>query len=541
MKHKPLILAIDDTPVNLKTLVAALHEDYDLQIAISGQEGLTHAMATPPALILLDIMMPEMDGYEVCRRLKADERTRHIPVIFITAMSEAEAETTGLELGAVDYLTKPINVPIARQRIHNHMERELLRKEVERHRDHLEEQVKERTLSLSIAKEAAESASRLKATVLSNISHEFRTPMHAVLGMVGMARRRATDPKVQDYLTKAEHAAKQLLGTLTSFLDLALTESQRLTLERVRFRPAEVVASAIQQSGSALKSKSLTLTHADSLAADKDIEWVIADRMRIHQVLLELISNAIKFSDAGNITVESFMKRDDAGGLLLCCNVTDEGIGITPECQKAIFEPFQQVDGSSTRQFGGNGIGLALCCQLMKHMGGEISVKSTIGEGATFSFSLPVEKDTMPATQRGEEQDAFTLVKARHGGKRILVAEDDQVIQALVRSLLEHAGLQVSIAQDGAVAVGMAEADAFDLILMDLIMPKLSGIEATQAIRAMGGYQRVPILATTARAFEHDRDECLQAGINAHIAKPFTPDLLLNAVLEWLDDEQRPN
>lgn len=531
MTYTPRILAIDDSPANLKTLVAALNDEYELQIALSGTEGLAFATAAPPDLILLDIMMPELDGYEVCRRLKADSRTKDVPVMFITATSEAEAEYSGLALGAVDYLAKPINVPIARQRIRNQIERELLRKEIAGHRDLLEEQVRERTLSLSIAKEAAETANRLKATVLANISHEFRSPIHAVLGMVGMARRRTDDARVRDCLVKAEEAANQLLATLTGLLDLALTESKRLTLERVRFRPSEVIAAAIRQAEPALKSKSLRLTNQNP----GDTEWVIGDPMRIQQVVQELISNAIKFSATGTIAIESTFETHDTGSVWLCCKVRDEGIGIAPEHHHEIFQPFRQLDGSSTRQFGGNGIGLALCRQLVSHMGGAIAVDSTPGHGATFAFRIPVERAAKPESGNGTDQDAASQLSTRHGGARILVAEDDQVIQALIRSVLEPAGLSVVLAADGAEAVEIARSERFALIVMDLIMPRLSGIEAAQAIRALPQYRTVPILATTARAFERDRDECLRAGIDAHIAKPFAPELLLNAVLAWLD------
>ena len=247
MSHKPAVLAIDDTPVNLKTLGAALMADYDLQIATSGAEGLAHAAASRPDLILLDIMMPEMDGYEVCRRLKADDRLKNIPVVFITAMAESDTEVAGLELGAADYLIKPINVPIARLRIQNLLEREALRKEVEQQRDLLEEQVKARTLSLSIAKEAAEVANKLKSTILANISHEFRTPMNGILGMVGLARRRTEDAKTLDYLGKAEQSAQRLLTILTKLLDLALSASHSLTLERHVFQVTDVTARVIER------------------------------------------------------------------------------------------------------------------------------------------------------------------------------------------------------------------------------------------------------------------------------------------------------
>lgn len=535
MTSKPTILAIDDVPTNLKALASALAEEYEIQVATSGTQGLAYAEASPPDLILLDIMMPEMDGYEVCRRLKADALLQHIPVIFITAHAEAEAETIGLDLGAADFLQKPINVPIVRRRIHNLLERESLRRQLERQRDELEEQVKERTLSLSIAKEVAEGACRLKTAILSNISHEFRTPMNGILGMVGMARRRTVDPKIVDYLSKAEQTANHLLGSLTGLLELALAESKRLTLDRTQFRLGDVTAKAIECFGSSLQVKNLTLECRDAASPSSTTQWLMGDPHRIGQILHELISNAIKFSESGTIRLESAIEEDGSGKVWLNYKVCDEGIGIAPKYQQSIFDPFQQVDGSSTRQYGGNGIGLALCQQLARHMGGEIKVDSTLGRGATFLLRIPTEKRRSSPADEITEYDLETSLRSRPAGAHILVAEDDHSLQLFIRTVLEAAGLRVSTANDGQEAIEYAGRAQFDLILMDLIMPKVSGIDAACAIRALPQNKIVPILAVTSMAFEDDRSECLRVGINAHISKPVMQDQLLSTVLEWLD------
>lgn len=535
MTRKPAILAIDDTPTNLRTLGAALAEDYDLQVASSGAEGLAYAAASPPDLILLDIMMPGMDGYEVCRRLKADPRLRDIPVVFVTALSDIEAESAGLELGAADFLSKPINVPIARLRIRNLLERAALLKQAERHRQELENLVSERTLSLSIAKESAEGANRLKAAILANISHEFRTPMNAILGMVGMARRRAEDPRLLDYLGKAELAANHLLGSLTGLLDLALAESKRLTLERQPFRIADITAKVIAGYDAVWRAGKLAVECHDATRLAPAPAWLLGDSLRIEQILQELVGNAIKFSDSGTIRITSLIEADAGGKLMLTYRVSDEGIGIAPEDHRRIFDPFQQVDGSTTRKYGGNGIGLALCQQLIRHMGGRIAVDSTPGRGTTFSFSIPTEPCLTSSPDEAPEQDLELLLRNRHAGKRVLVAEDDGAIEALIRISLERVGLAVTIANDGATVIDIARAGSFDLVLMDVMMPRVSGLEATRALRQMPAYATTPILAVTALAFEKDRDECLKAGMNAHIPKPFSRKVLLGAVLAWLD------
>ena len=393
-KDKPRILAIDDTPANLITLGAALTGDYEVQFACNGQEGLDLARKSPPDLFLLDIMMPGMDGYEVCRQLKADPRLSAIPVIFITAMSESGAEASSLELGAADYLAKPIDISIAKLRIHNLLEREALRKQVEQHRDQLEELVRQRTLGLSIAKEAAESANRLKSTILANISHEFRTPMNGVLGMVGMARRRTDDPKVVDYLTKAERAANHLLGTLTGLLDLALAESQRLTLERTPFEVADVTATAIERFDTDLQAKGLSIDYLDATRLAPQPVRLLGDPLRIKQILHELIDNAIKFSKQGTITIRSAITETEPGKTWLGYEISDQGIGIPPENHELVFAQFYQYERIYTGNVEGLGLGLSLVKKILEDWGQKITLESEIGKGCTFRFTLPTREVT---------------------------------------------------------------------------------------------------------------------------------------------------
>ena len=210
LSARPLVLAIDDTPTNLMVLAGALSKDFSFQLASSGAQGLKMAKASLPSLVLLDIMMPEMDGYETCRLFKADPALAQVPIIFVTALSEIESEVKGLELGAADYLYKPINVPIARQRISNLLERETLRREIFRHRDRLEELVASRTVELVSAREAAEAANRAKGTFLANMSHEFRTPLGIMLGLNYLLQQQLTDARLKERCAKIAAAGEQL-------------------------------------------------------------------------------------------------------------------------------------------------------------------------------------------------------------------------------------------------------------------------------------------------------------------------------------------
>ena len=388
----PHILAIDDAPINLKTLGEALKGDYTLQIATSGEEGLACAATSPPDLILLDVMMPGMDGYEVCRRLKADPLLKRIPVIFLTALVESTYEISGLSLGADDFLVKPVDVTIARLRIRNLLERETLRKQVERHRDELEIQVSERTRSLSVAKEAAEAANRLKTAILTNLSHEFRTPMNGILGMVDIAQRQLASPeRMQSCLDKIKQSSRHLLDILTGLLDLAAAEAGRLTLEHAPFQLKDVHARLASRYAEAARARDLHFSIEDLTGFSASI-CLIGDEQRIGQMVDELVGNAIKFSlPGGEVSIVSRLSPRSETERILSIAVTDQGIGIPPAQQERVFDPFYQVDGSATRQYQGNGIGLALCRRLARAMGGDVTLNSAVQQGSTFTARIPVK------------------------------------------------------------------------------------------------------------------------------------------------------
>ena len=386
---KPRILAIDDTPANLMTLGAALAEEYDLQFATSGQQGLTLAAGAPPDLVLLDIMMPEMDGYEVCRQLKADPSLQNIPVIFITALAEMDAEAAGLELGAADYLTKPINVGIARQRIRNLLEREQLRKEVETERNLLEQRVAERTAELKAvagsrekALAAAEQLSALKTQFINNMSHELRTPLNHVIGLATLSQRAKDLEKAKDYAQKILAAGEQLLGLVTSVLDFSAVKSGDLHVCNEVIDLHILLPHIAERYAEKAKAKGLAFEMRQPAVIPPTM---MGDLQRLQQVLEELLANAVKFTEQGKVTFAVVPGADQIEFV-----VTDSGGGMKAEQLEAGFKPFQQADGSATRRFGGLGLGLALTEHLVRLMGGKISVTSKMHEGSTFRVMLPL-------------------------------------------------------------------------------------------------------------------------------------------------------
>jgi CheY-like chemotaxis protein len=260
------------------------------------------------------------------------------------------------------------------------------------------------------------------------------------------------------------------------------------------------------------------------------------DPLRLGQILLNLAGNAVKFTEQGVITLRARLVEDSPSDVLLRIEVEDTGIGIGPEDQKRLFTAFEQADGSMTRKYGGTGLGLAISKRLAQMMGGAVGVASTEGQGSTFWFTVRLGKATdavSPApTFMGDTAEA--QIKSRYAGTRVLLAEDEPINQEVSRGLLEDVGLAVDLAEDGAEAVSMAKQTPYALILMDMQMPNLNGVEATRAIRALPGYAQTPILAMTANAFDEDRQVCLDAGMNDHIGKPVDPERLFETLLKWL-------
>jgi signal transduction histidine kinase/ActR/RegA family two-component response regulator len=390
------------------------------------------------------------------------------------------------------------------------------------------------SVELAEARDAAEAASRAKSTFLANMSHELRTPMNAIIGMTGLALRHTSDPKLHDQLNKVTQASHHLLHVINDILDISKIEADRLTLEQANFKLGVVLENLMSLVSQRISEKSLKLrVH---VAPEIATQPYLGDPLRLGQILLNLVGNSLKFTEHGEISVRANLAEDNLNDVLLRFEVMDTGIGISDENRQRLFTAFEQADGSITRKYGGTGLGLAISKRLVEMMGGEIGVISNTGPGSTFWFTIRLAKtsENLSTVEISAAGVAEAEIKRRHAGTRILLAEDEPINQEVSRGILEDIGLLVDLAEDGAIAVKMATEHAYPLILMDMQMPNLNGVDATRAIRTLPGYATTPILAMTANAFDEDRQLCLDAGMNDHIAKPIDQQHLFETLMKWL-------
>lgn len=407
--------------------------------------------------------------------------------------------------------------------------------ELERYHQHLQELVATRTQELTLATQAAEAANLAKSTFLATMSHEIRTPMNGVLGMARLLRRTPLSGQQSAFLDNIEASGEHLLAIINDILDLSKIEAGKIQLDTSDFVLAELMQQAVDLVQADAVAKGLRL-HIETTHAPQHLH---GDMGRLRQAVVNYLGNAIKFTDQGTVSFGCRVLAQSENDCLLHFSVSDTGIGLAEEQRSTVFQPFEQADGTITRRFGGTGLGLAITKQIAQLMGGEAGVESVPGVGSTFWLTVRLRcASAQPAEAGGKAPEgAEQLLKRDHRGTRILLVEDDPINQDVARLLLEDVGLVVDIAENGAVAVGMVTQTPYALLLMDVQMPVLDGMGATRAIRLLDGKASLPILAMTANAYNEDRERYLAVGMNGFIAKPFDPDELFAAILNWLPQE----
>ena len=396
-----------------------------------------------------------------------------------------------------------------------------------------EQELLKANLLLKEASTQAEAATRAKSAFLANMSHEIRTPMNAIIGLGRLALLTDLTEKQRDYLEKIESSSGTLLHLIDDLLDLSKVEAGKLTLETITFSLAACLTTV--QSVIQVKAVEQGLDFRITVAPEVPT-LMIGDPFRLEQILINLLGNAVKFTDQGEVSLE--VTAVPAGAdepVLVTCTVGDTGIGMAADQRANLFQPFTQADCSTTRRYGGTGLGLSISRQLVELMGGDIGVESEPGRGSVFSFTIPLGRGRLRAESAPPLLDP-ALISATLRGRRVLVAEDNTINQQVARELLQRVGMVVTIAGDGRVAVAAATEFGvqFDVVLMDLQMPVMDGYEATRLIREQWPPERLPIIAMTAYASREELDRCLKSGMNAHLAKPVQPERLYACLAQWV-------
>ena len=386
---------------------------------------------------------------------------------------------------------------------------------------------------LIAARATAELASKAKGEFLANMSHEIRTPMNAIIGLSTLALGQQAPPLIHDYLAKINSSSRALLNILNDILDYSKIEAGRLEIEHIPFSLDDVLGNVANLFAQGAEEKGLSFKF--SIAPDVPFQ-LVGDPLRLGQVMNNLVGNAIKFTPSGEVRVDVSTLESDAGVATLRFSVADTGIGISQEQSAQIFSPFTQGEGAGTRRFSGAGLGLSISQQLVGFMGGKIHVESEPGKGSTFSFDLrfPVPDGENDAARGQETIGGLPQTTETLRGAHILLVEDNAINQQVAQEMLARAGFAVTTVENGEMALDALGQRHFDAVLMDLQLPVLDGFETTRRIRANPQWKTLPVIAMTAAVMPHERQECLDAGMNDHVGKPVDPHALLAALEKWI-------
>lgn len=528
------ILLVDDLKDNLLALEGLLRRD-DIEIftAKSGTDALEFMITNDFALAIIDVQMPGMSGFELAEFMRGAKKTKNIPIIFVTAAAnEQNFSFKGYESGAVDFLLKPLDAHAVKSKVNIFIELYRQKKELRTQLAMITDLVE----ALNDAKVEAEQANASKTQFLANMSHEIRTPIGAILGFNDLMKNPDNSPEEnRHHMAVVERNSHQLLKLIDDILDLSKVDAGMLAIESIPFSITELLADF----SAAMKLKAEAKGIQFVLSADQVFPKLIcSDQFRLQQILTNIVGNALKFTSKGHVTLSISYAPP-----ILKFVVTDTGIGISKDHESRLFQPFSQADISTTRMFGGTGLGLVLSRRLAEALGGRLElINSTENVGSTFLIEI---KATMHSDAKLEDRKASTImtdtsIEAPQAGQilrglKVLLVEDSPDNQMLITAYLNNEGADVESASDGAEGVKLALAKDFDVLLMDIQMPVLDGHEATrQLVRSK--YTK-PIIALTAHAMNEERKKCLDSGFTDFLTKPIQRDRLINILSRYVPRE----
>ncbi len=518
-KEQFSILIVDDIKENLVALKAILErDDVTIHQASSGKLALELLMKHDFCLALLDVQMPEMSGFELAAFMRGSKKTKNIPIIFVTANSkENDFSFKGYESGAVDFLIKPLDAHSVKSKVNIFIELYQQKNELTKTQE-----------DLNHSKCEAERASAAKTQFLAHMSHEIRTPIGAILGFADLMKNPAnTFEENRNYMVIVERNSQQLLRLINEILDLSKVESGQMTIENIEFSLSDMLADFISVKTLKAEEKGIEFRFNPTTLIPN---LICSDPFRLRQILDNIVGNAIKFTEKGYVELEVSFANP-----ILKFTVSDTGLGISKVQESRLFQPFSQADASTTRKFGGTGLGLILSRRLAESLGGKLEFVSAQASGSTFFAEI--KTDLLPqaklvgkselSTIRGGPIDFLDSRKVLNGLK-VLLVEDSPDNQMLITLYLQREGAEVKSASNGEEGVKLALSENFDVILMDIQMPIMDGHEATKKLRSVNFTK--PIVALTAHAMREEHDKCFKTGFTEFLTKPINRDKLIEVL-----------